>query len=772
MGSEGQNSPSRRSDYTARQMASSSPLQDMEKNFFRCSVCLDQLKDPKLLPCLHRYCSDCLKVVMQISDTETFKCPMCNQHHAIPANGVDGFKTDFHMKSMLEFIQLQKSFKEKEFKKCISCSQKKTVTAYCFKCKNFLCDPCYHFHIKNPMFIDHQPHTLNLESYEEQNLTLEKLAALTEDPRCHLHVKQQAQLCCCTCGNVPVCVTCTYSKHKGHDLHDVTELAKTEREALKFKMATLNEFDRKVSDLRNKLQSTSRRLRDNVASKSTQLTNQHKQQVNKIKYKIDENTSERERGLKDIETRRNYEICQIRNKREDELCQVREKYSVIIDDAGEIYDKETNKLRAKYDEIESALSRMLERLNDQMKGSHATKEEQTIHNETELTKLSDYCEQMIKRYENFRATATSILACNNEWTDAQCIPDIRRACEPLTEEIDRGFPGLESLSDVAMGDITKDIVDDVRLTELEETVVDVKGIQVKGWRNTSMTSTSDGEIVITGKLSRDRSHITVINKDGKTQMQKQVRREKNCGEYPHRYCSYLSDAIVVTVCKADEMGVFNVRSGSYEKKMISDVTNSWPADRCVTCICTDRATNRVIVGTNTRDLYVFDNQLNFSHIIKLPEEINHSVDIAVHRGKLLVCDADGMEAYAIFTKELNAKLLYKFVKPRLDGINWRPLRVCTDKNGFVYMVWTAFSSGLWRCLLLQYSENGQQLLTTRIVDGNARCLAILEIDGNEKLLITTVNSGKLYTYGLVVKSLINYDDATSKRPVTTDENYL
>ncbi|PIK37228.1 hypothetical protein BSL78_25936 [Apostichopus japonicus] len=96
-------------------------IEDLTENFFMCSVCLDQFNEPKQLPCLHRYCNDCLRTVIQASHDGTIECPLCKQRCCIPNDGLDGFKTDFHMKSMLEFIELHKSLEKKDLKQCVSC---------------------------------------------------------------------------------------------------------------------------------------------------------------------------------------------------------------------------------------------------------------------------------------------------------------------------------------------------------------------------------------------------------------------------------------------------------------------------------------------------------------------------------------------------------------------------------------------------------------------------------------------------------------------------
>ena len=59
-------------------MASVQP-QDVNKQLF-CAVCLAQFKEPKVLPCLHNYCKECLaKLVKKKGAHHVITCPECRQ---------------------------------------------------------------------------------------------------------------------------------------------------------------------------------------------------------------------------------------------------------------------------------------------------------------------------------------------------------------------------------------------------------------------------------------------------------------------------------------------------------------------------------------------------------------------------------------------------------------------------------------------------------------------------------------------------------------------
>ena len=42
-----------------------------------CSVCLETFKDPKVLPCLHSYCHECIVNLAKNANSNTIDCPEC-----------------------------------------------------------------------------------------------------------------------------------------------------------------------------------------------------------------------------------------------------------------------------------------------------------------------------------------------------------------------------------------------------------------------------------------------------------------------------------------------------------------------------------------------------------------------------------------------------------------------------------------------------------------------------------------------------------------------
>ncbi|XP_071824810.1 uncharacterized protein [Apostichopus japonicus] len=728
-------------------MACPSPWKDIEDKFFECSICLDLFKEPKLLPCLHRFCKPCLEPILE-GQVGTFECPLCKDVCNIPNNRIDGFKTDFHMKSMLQFIQLQKTFENEEVRVCAGCSKKLKVTAYCFKCKDFLCVQCYQFHSTNKMVADHRGNVLALKDVEGKSLTLEKLASLKEALRCHVHTEFKAQLCCCTCGNLPVCVTCTYGKHKGHDLQDVANVSKEERERLQKRLEELVKRKENVTSLTDKINKVNAELTSIVADTKRKWKSQYESQTRELQNEKEKGKRKFHRFKTVLEERSRKELKELETEMEEKIREIKENYDRMIKiKIRESKEKEETK-RNELEKRELKIDETMNKLDAVMNERNKTIEEQQQRKLRETQNLSDLCNQWVNKFENMSTIASSVLESRNHWTDAQCIPDIRAASEPLVEDIMKDFPEMESISDITMDDLPMLCIDKVNISDNVESVVDFDVIKGILFCLRGITSTCSGNIVISGRLSSDHSFITVINRQGRQIRQNKIDKGKGSSLQPFRYCAALSRDKIASICRSNQLVVYNIHGGSLTQKNITSFFGDIKTvgEKYASCITTDTIRGHIIVGTSIGSLFIFDEELKFIRALKLPEVIKRSRDILYHQGVLLICDEKNRCAYAVTmdTAKTGAELLYKLPIPAIDGGTWCPWSICVDRAGFVYILW--YSAGKY--IITQYSQDGQQLLTTKRTEDTVWCMTTLMTEEGEKLLVATSYAGTIFSYGL------------------------
>ena len=73
-----------------------------------CSVCLELYDCPLTLPCLHTFCSECLRELTQSSNGLTIVCPQCRVDTPIPIGGVGKFPKNFNLENIIQKVKLHK----------------------------------------------------------------------------------------------------------------------------------------------------------------------------------------------------------------------------------------------------------------------------------------------------------------------------------------------------------------------------------------------------------------------------------------------------------------------------------------------------------------------------------------------------------------------------------------------------------------------------------------------------------------------------------------
>ncbi|PIK48219.1 hypothetical protein BSL78_14905 [Apostichopus japonicus] len=287
----------------------------------------------------------------------------------------------------------------------------------------------------------------------------------------------------------------------------------------------------------------------------------------------------------------------------------------------------------------------------------------------------------------------------------------------------------------------------VDISEVADDEVDVDGIHSKQWGINGITGNDEGTIVVTGESSQDHSHITVIDLKGTTLRQDEIESDL---AFECRYCDFMTKFKVVTVCWNNEIGLYDIRDGTYTEMDLKNNDSVWPFGQDVSCVTVDEANNDIFIGyKDSRDISVFDDQLNYSHALSLPSTVRWPRDIAVHGKNLIVCDRAGMEAYAISITGSTCMVMFQFAKPNTKRLNCWPIGVCTDQNEFIYMLWSAVTMSSFKRLLVQYSRDGQRLLATRHVHDDALCISTVSTRREETLLVSTWKTGKIFQYNLV-----------------------
>ncbi len=74
---------------------------DNETDLVTCSICLELFSDPRALPCLHSFCSQCLEDLAKNKRHGKITCPLCNEKHNMAGKGISKFREDFKTKALV-----------------------------------------------------------------------------------------------------------------------------------------------------------------------------------------------------------------------------------------------------------------------------------------------------------------------------------------------------------------------------------------------------------------------------------------------------------------------------------------------------------------------------------------------------------------------------------------------------------------------------------------------------------------------------------------------
>ena len=131
-----------------------------------CAICQEHYIEPKLLPCSHYFCKECiLKLALRAGSGKPFSCPECCEEVLLPKGSVDKLQTAFFINRIQgSIVTLEEAHgevvhqesgtiaKDSIPKKCPA--HKEPLIVYCFDCGSLICPHC--------MVKDHNGHKAEL----------------------------------------------------------------------------------------------------------------------------------------------------------------------------------------------------------------------------------------------------------------------------------------------------------------------------------------------------------------------------------------------------------------------------------------------------------------------------------------------------------------------------------------------------------------------------------------------------------------------------------
>ena len=248
-------------------------VQQLFKNLRKeaeCPLCLETVKDPKTLPCLHSFCLVCLDKHANYARRQlqtAIKCPVCQASFQIPQEDTfGGLPASFHLNRLVDLLALTDGGTESQ--QCGSCEENNTATHYCFECQSFLCTTCFKAHQRFKATRGHKNISVdNLQADDVEKLIRRPVMCSEQ-----YHQDQPLEYYCKDC-NVCTCIKCSVVSHNQHTMVDMQKAADEQKmqidEALKKVKAEVVILENEMKD-------------------QTELMNKNKTQISAAREKMNE----------------------------------------------------------------------------------------------------------------------------------------------------------------------------------------------------------------------------------------------------------------------------------------------------------------------------------------------------------------------------------------------------------------------------------------------------------------------------------------------------
>lgn len=219
-----------------------------------CSVCQQHFRDPRVLPCSHYFCGECIRALASAAGTgRPFACPAagCRRSTVLPDGDPGRLPAVFFIKRLAELHSRMSKIERKTEAPCEMCSGEK-AEAFCRQCSEFICGDCAHSHRKmKAKYPDHQ--VVTLAELREGGARLLPLAVKPAPPqKCSDHC-EDIKLYCFDCCQL-ICRDCTVIDHAQHKYEFIKKSVSQCRQSLQDSLTPLGKLVGDISEATKRIQ--------------------------------------------------------------------------------------------------------------------------------------------------------------------------------------------------------------------------------------------------------------------------------------------------------------------------------------------------------------------------------------------------------------------------------------------------------------------------------------------------------------------------------------
>lgn len=525
-----------------------------------------------------------------------------------------------------------------------------------------------------------------------------------------------------------MCLACANVSDAEHTTGDMKFLTAKEKIQVEELLEQCNEkYEELIKGIKNTI--NSKEKIDNQAAQK--MKDQYESEMVAIKDKIKEQQGRLKESKAKLKTRLKEQKASIAEEKKKEIRQITEKYKNKLHKVQKNNEKERKKLDKDHNIALQKLSYDRKQIQTKME----TQKNIAKHDHEQKAKVLQILEsvnQLAISMDTYKTTSENIHDADDDRITTQCLSELHIACKQLNYDFEKKSVELASILSTKF-------------------VITIDGMKYTKQKIQSITCCGENRIAITGYESRYNSFLALIDSEGK-----RIQFIKTAEQNAEPRCSIaiVSDSKVVTLSEFNVLKVFNTQDLS--RLLKADISKITPScgDTCHSlCVATDRATNKIYVGARNLNIYVFNEHLIYLETLDLSKIVTSIADILILERHLLVCDESAKRAY-IVTRQGGKSTLKQEIK-NIGSDEYAPISTCTDKDGFIFMLWSAKKQRQVDCRLAKYSPDGQTVITTRKLNNRTECITIMDqYKGKESLVAASENSKEVVLYTVV--SMIQY----------------
>ena len=243
-------------------------VEDLEKEI-TCSICHENYSEPKVLPCCHYYCKQCIhRLTFRTGGiNKPFHCPECRKEITLGGEGgVDSLPTAFFINRMKEIYSKLKRAHGKVDAMCEFCVGDQ-AEAFCRQCAQFICNKCIESHQRmKKLFPEHKIATL-----DELRIGGPDEIVIQKSPHriCTVH-REPIKVYCFDCSSL-ICRDCTIKDHLKHDYEFISVAAPSIKKKLIQHLDPIKEAELNLTCALKKIQITKSRIEAEGGSISSRI---------------------------------------------------------------------------------------------------------------------------------------------------------------------------------------------------------------------------------------------------------------------------------------------------------------------------------------------------------------------------------------------------------------------------------------------------------------------------------------------------------------------